>query len=143
MQLISRAWRTDYHSSSMLLNMKLHSIWLFFRKRPEVIALTPFVFPAVQIVDYAWWYDHLPFIVADLLTLGMQLVLIVEVFFLSKPFEALLYPLGPPIWSRGPAVLHSAPLLLGSFIIAIVYSMLILIIIRGVKLWRKRARNST
>jgi len=56
----------------------------------------------------------------------------------SKPFEVFMDPLGPPYWSRNPAAFPDGPLLLGSFIIAIVYSMLILIIIRGIKLWRKR-----
>jgi hypothetical protein len=100
-------------------------------------SLVPFAFPLIQtFAELELAFDFLPLNIDLLLETPFVLVALAETFF-AQPFAPILRALG--WWSSNSIFVGpDGPLLLGSFVVAITYSVLIYIVWSLVSGWNYR-----
>ncbi|HBE90552.1 MAG: hypothetical protein A3E37_03790 [Candidatus Andersenbacteria bacterium RIFCSPHIGHO2_12_FULL_46_9] len=102
-----------------------------------VFSLVPFVFPILRMfLGIAGVYDYIP---VDLIIYVDEPIMFIGYIdiFISQPFAPILRALG--WWSSNSIFVGpDGPLLLGSFVVAITYSMLIYIVWSLVSGWKNK-----
>ena len=110
-------------------------------KRKVVLSAFFFIFPLVQVLGVLETrYLFLPIELGILLEVPLTFVVLIETY-IAVPFELLLKPLG--WWSNNaPIPFPDGPLLPGSFVVAITYSIFVYVALSFLSAaWKKRRES--